>query len=157
VTVTARLPRVPAAVAGLAALAVIAGCAASSSSGSSSSSSSSDKLEAERQADAPAILVECVIERGSVLGSFTQSMVRAPWISEDRVAITQANAPEFAAWYRAHDSVAVAGKSLAAWQQWSAQNDKLPAAVCGPDASDPSGMQHEVFAGDLAAGNPWGN
>ena len=114
-------------------------------------------LEAERQADAPAILVECVIERGSVLGSFTQSMVRAPWISEDQVAITQANAPEFAAWYRAHDSVAVAGESLAAWQQWSARSDKLPAAVCGPDATDPSGMQHEVFSGDPAAGNPWGN
>jgi hypothetical protein len=150
---TARLPRAPAAVAGLAVLAALAGCASSSSS----SSGSSDKLEGERQADAPAILVECVIERGSVLGSFTQSMLRAPWISADKVAITQANAPEFAAWYRAHDSVAVAGQSLSAWQQWSARSDKLPAPVCGPDASDPSGMQHEVFAGDPAAGNPWGN
>lgn len=146
---TARLPRVPVAVAGLAMLAAIAGC--------SSSSGSSGKLEAERQADAPAILVECVIERGSVLGSFTQSMARAPWISADQVAITQASAPQFDAWYRAHDSVAVAGKSLSAWQQWSAQNNKLPAAVCGPDASDPSAMQHEVFSGDSAAGNPWGN
>jgi hypothetical protein len=149
---TARLPRAPAAVAGLAVLAALAGCASSSSS-----SGSSDKLEAERQADAPAILVECVIERGSVLGSFTQSMLRAPWISADKVAITQANAPEFDAWYRAHDSVAVAGQPLSAWQQWSARSDKLPAPVCGPDASDPSGMQHEVFAGDPAAGNPWGN
>jgi hypothetical protein len=146
---TAGWPRVAAAVAGLAVLAAIAGC--------SSSSGSSGKLEAERQADAPAILVECVIERGSVLGSFTQSMVRAPWISADRVAITQANASAFDAWYGAHDSVMVAGKSLSAWQQWSAQNDKLPAAVCGPDASDPSAMQHEVFSGDPAAGNPWGN
>jgi hypothetical protein len=34
---------------------------------------------------------------------------------------------------------------------------KLPAAVCGPDASDPSAMQHEIFSGDPAAGNPWGN
>jgi hypothetical protein len=132
----------------LAVLAAMAGC--------SSSSSSSGKLEAERQADAPAILVECVIERGSVLGSFTQSMVRAPWISADQVAITQANAPAFDAWYRTHDSVTVAGKSLSAWQQWSAQNDKLPPAVCGPDASDPSAMQREVFSGDSAAGNPWG-
>jgi hypothetical protein len=149
---TAGSPGVPAAVAGLAVLAALTGCASSSSS-----SGASDKLEAERLADAPAILVECVIERGSVLGSFTQSMLRAPWISADRVAITQANAPEFDAWYRAHDSVAVAGKSLSAWQQWTAQNNKLPAAVCGPDASDPSGMQHEVFSGDPAAGNPWGN
>lgn len=149
---TAGLPGVPAAVAGLAVLAALAGCASSSSS-----SGSSDKLAAERQADAPAILVECVIERGSVLGSFTQSMLRAPWISADRVAITEANAPEFDAWYQAHDSVAVAGKTLSAWQQWSAQNNKLPAAVCGPDATDPSGMQHEVFSGDPAAGNPWGN
>jgi hypothetical protein len=53
--------------------------------------------------------------------------------------------------------VAVAGKTLSAWQQWSAQNNKLPAPVCGPDATDPSGMQHEVFSGDPAAGNPWGN
>lgn len=144
--------RVPAAVAGLAVLAALAGCASSSSS-----SGASDKLEAERQADAPAILVECVIERGSVLGSFTQSMLRAPWISANRVAITEANAAEFDAWYQAHHSVAVAGKTLSAWQQWSAQNNKLPAAVCGPDATDPSGMQHEVFSGDPAAGNPWGN
>jgi hypothetical protein len=69
-----------------------------------------------------------------------------------------ARLPHAPAWYRAHDSVAVAGQPLAAWQQqWSAKNDKLPTAVCGPDASDPSGMQHEVFAGDPAAGNPWGN
>jgi hypothetical protein len=85
---TAGLPGLPAAVAGLAVLAALAGCASSSSS-----SGASDKLEAERQADAPAILVECVIERGSVLGSFTQSMLRAPWISADRVAITEATAP----------------------------------------------------------------
>jgi hypothetical protein len=149
VNTTARSPRVTAAVAGLAALAAITGC--------SSSSGSSGKLEAERLADAPAILVECVIERGSVLGAFTGSMTRAPWISADRVAITQANASAFDAWYQAHDSVKVAGKSLSAWQQWSAQNDKLPADVCGPDASDPSAMQHEVFSGDPATGNPWGN
>jgi hypothetical protein len=149
VNTTARLPRVPAAVAGLAVLALIAGC-------SSSSSGSSGKLEAERQADAPALLVECVIERGSVLGAFTQSMAGASWISTDQVAITPANAPEFNTWYQAHDSTAVAGKSLAAWQQWSAQNDKLPAGVCGPYASDPSVLQDKVFSGDSAAGDPWG-
>lgn len=143
-----RLAWVPAA-AGLAMLAALAGC--------SSSSSSSDRLEAERQADAPAILVECDIERGEVLGSFTQSMRGAPWISQDHVAITQANVSAFNAWYQAHDSVVVRGKSLADWQQWSAKNDKLPAAVCGPDASDPSALQHRVFSGDPAAGNPWGN
>jgi hypothetical protein len=82
-------------------------------------------------------------------------MVRAPWISADHVVITQANASEFNAWYQAHDSVVVAGKSLSAWQQWSAKDDKLPAAVCGPDSTDPSAMQHEVFSGDSAAGNPW--
>jgi hypothetical protein len=147
VNTAGRSPRV--AVAGLAAVAAVAGC--------SSSSGSSGQLESERLADAPAILVECVIERGSVLGSFTGSMTRAPWISADRVAITPANAAAFDAWYRAHDSVTVAGKSLADWQQWSAQNDKLPADVCGPDASDPSALQHEVFSGDPAAGNPWGN
>jgi hypothetical protein len=152
VNATAWSPRVTAAVAGLAALTGLTGL-----TGCSSSSGSSGKLEAERQADAPAILVECVIDRGLVLGSFTRSMVRAPWISADRVAITQANASAFDAWYQAHDSVKVAGKSLSAWQQWSAQNDKLPADVCGPDASDPSAMQHEVFSGDPAAGNPWGN
>ena len=155
VSMSARLPQVPAAVAGVAVVAVIAGCASSSSG--SSSSGSSGQLEAARLADAPAILVECVIERGSVLGSFTRSMLRVPWISDDRVAITKANAPEFETWYRAHDSVAVAGQSLADWQQWSARNDKLPAAVCGPDATSPSGMQREVFSGDPAAGNPWGN
>ena len=141
------LPPVPAAVAAITVLAAIAGC--------SSSSGSSGNPEAKRQADAPAILVECVIQSGSVLGSFTESMLRAPWISHDQVAITQANAPAFEAWYQAHDSVTVAGKSLAAWQHWSAHNDKLPAAVCGPDASDPSAMQHKVFSGDSAAGDPW--
>ena len=151
---TVRSPKIPAGLAVLAALAALAGCA--SSSGASGTSGSSGQLEAARQADAPAILVECVIERGSVLGSFTQSMVRAPWISADRVAITPASAPAFDAWYRAHDSVTVAGKSLSAWQRWPAQNDKLPAGVCGPDASDPSAMQHEVFSGDPAAGDPWG-
>jgi hypothetical protein len=154
VNTTAKSPLVPAVVAGLAVLAAIAGCASSSSS--SGKLDSSGKLEAGRLADAPAILVECDVERGEVLGSFTQSMAGASWITHDQVAITQANAAEFSTWYQAHDSVKVGGKSLSAWQQWSAQNDKLPAAVCGPDATDPSVIQHKVFAGDPAAGNPWG-
>ena len=45
--------------------------------------------------------------------------------------ITAGTVTKFDAWYQANDGISVAGKTLPEWTQWTAANDKLPAAVCG--------------------------
>ena len=84
------------------------------------------------------------------------STTRTPWLKDTGVTITPSNAAAFDAWYRSVSGDKVAGKTLAAWQQWSAQNDQLPAALCGADGADPSGMHKQVYADDPSAADPWG-
>jgi hypothetical protein len=118
-----------------------------------SSGSSNNQAYSERFSDAPALLTQCVLERGSLAGPFEQTADQ--WMSSGEVHITAANAAAFLTWFKAHDPESVAGKSLASWRQWSAQNNALPQSVCGSDASDPSAMQKLIFSQDSAAGDPW--
>ena len=85
------------------------------------------------------------------------SPTRAPWLRDGGVVITPSDAPAFNAWYRSVADDKVGGKSLTAWQQWSAQNDRLPTALCGPADADAGAMQKQVYADDPAAGDPWGS
>lgn len=137
--------------AGLALLACAAGCGSSSSSGSSN-------LTAERKADAPALIVDCVVVRG-LTSTVLSSVGRASWVTNLGVQITPSNEASFNSWYQAHKSATVAGQALAQWQQSSAQSGKLPGAVCGAsglNGMSASDLQKQVFAKDPAAGDPWG-
>jgi hypothetical protein len=136
------------AAAGLALLAVAAGC----------SSGPSAATLAQRRVDAAALLADCVLLRDLLPGPAEASLspTRTPWLKDTGVTITPSDVAAFDAWYRGVSGNRVGGKTLAAWQQWSAQSDRLPAALCGSGGADPSGMQKQVYAADPAAGDPWG-
>lgn len=118
-----------------------------------SSGSGDNQAYSQRFADAPALLTQCVIERDSLpIGASAEQ-----WFSraDEAIHITGSTAASFLAWFNTHDSGVVAGKSLASWRQWSAQNNALPTSVCGSDAADPAGMQEQIFSQDPFAGTPW--
>lgn len=132
------------AVAGLA----VAGC----------SSGPSGATLTQRRADAAGLLANCALLRNLLSGPAETSLspARTPWLTVTGVTITPSDVAAFDTWYRGVSGDRVGGKTLADWQQWSAQNDQLPAALCGSDGQDPSGMQKQVYAADPAAGDPWG-
>lgn len=134
---------------GLALLVVAAGC----------SSGPSAATLAQRRADAAPLLAECVLEENLLAGPAEESLspTRTPWLRDGGVLITPSDAPAFNAWYRSVAGDKVRGESLTAWQQWSALNDRLPAALCGSDGAAPGAMQKQVYADDPAAGDPWGS
>lgn len=134
---------------GAALVAWIAGC------GSASPSASQQR---QRQADAPALITDCMVLHGLGMGPLLSSIRRENWLSGTGVQITPSNEAAFNTWYQAHKSDTLEGKTLAQWQQSTAQDGKLPAALCGPNGL--SGMsayqlQKAVFAKDPAVGNPW--
>jgi len=147
-----RRPRIPAllhATTGLALLVLAAGC----------SSGPSAATLAQRRADAAPLLAECVLEKNLLAGPAEESLspTRTPWLRDGGVVITPSDAPAFNAWYRSVADDKVGGKSLTAWQQWTALNDRLPTALCGSADADPGAMQKQVYADDPAAGDPWGS
>jgi hypothetical protein len=108
-----------------------------------------------RLADAPALLVQCMIDQGT-LGRSDSVFTGSPaWLHGGDIVITPATAAKFNTWYQANDAISVAGKDLNAWTQWAAANDTLPSRVCGTSVSAPA-LQRQVFGRDPAAGDPWG-
>ena len=144
----------------------------------------------QRLADAPALLVQCAIDRAGLRPAAGQD-----WLHDGKVSITSTNAADFSAWWRRHETpgpypetFVIDGhrthylafgatwvmkngqwapqhtartdpiaeqESLYGWATWSAQNDRLPAAVCGTSVTARQ-LQAQVFAGSPDAGNPWG-
>lgn len=148
---------------GVALLAGAAGCgsAPAGSSGSPSgggSPSASSSQTAQRQADAPALVVDCVVVRGLPLSTGLSSIGRPSWMTSLGVQITPANQAEFNSWYQAHQTATVAGQSLAQWQQATVTSGKLPSQICGANGLNGmsvSDLQKQVFAKDPAVGDPW--
>lgn len=145
-------------------LGLTAGCTSSSSTTPSPSPSTtsaapipSDSATASlRSADAPALIVQCVLNKGLMkppTGLVTPSG-ETPWLQGKRVVITAKNDATFNDWYSGNDALVIAGKQLMQWAQSLASSGKLPTAVCGSSTSA-SDLQKEVFANDPAARNPW--
>jgi hypothetical protein len=108
-----------------------------------------------RLTDAPALLVQCMLNQGT-LGRSDSIFAGPPaWLRDGDIVITPATAANFNTWYQGNDAISVAGKDLTAWTQWAAANDTLPPGVCGTSVSAP-GLQEQVFGKDPAAGDPWG-
>lgn len=108
-----------------------------------------------RLADAPALLVQCMLNQGT-LGRSDSIFAGPPaWLHGGSIVITPATAANFNTWYQANDAISVAGKDLTAWSQWAAANNMLPSGVCGASASAPA-LQKQVFGKDPAVGDPWG-
>jgi hypothetical protein len=108
-----------------------------------------------RLADAPALLVQCMLDQGT-LGRSDSIFTGPPaWLRGGNIVITPATAAKFDTWYQANNAISVAGKNLTEWSQWAAANNMLPAGVCGTSASAPA-LQEEVFGKDPGVGDPWG-
>ena len=143
---------------GAALVAGAAGCGSSPAGGGASPSpSGSTDQTAQRRADAPALIVDCVVVRG-LTSTVLSSVGRASWVTSLGVQVTPSNEASFNSWYQAHQNDTVAGQTLAQWQQSAAQTGKLPSEVCGAgglNGMSASELQKEVFAKDPAAGDPW--
>jgi hypothetical protein len=108
-----------------------------------------------RLSDAPALLVQCMLDQGT-LGRSDSIFAGPPaWLRGGNIVITPATAAKFTTWYQANVAITVAGKDLGEWARWAAANDKLPEGVCGTSVSAHA-LQRQVFGKDPAAGNPWG-
>jgi hypothetical protein len=135
-----------------------AGCGSPPAGGASPSPSGTSNQTARRQADAPALIVDCVVVRG-LTSPVLSSVGRASWVTSLGVQLTPSNQAAFGSWYQAHKNDTVAGQTLARWQQSAVQSGQLPSAVCGAsglNGMSASQLQKQVFAKDPAAGQPWG-
>ncbi|MBV8430417.1 MAG: hypothetical protein JO244_04600 [Solirubrobacterales bacterium] len=113
-----------------------------------------DQAAQFRLSDAPALLVQCMLDQGT-LGRSDSIFTGPPaWLRGGNIVITAATAATFDTWYQANVAITVAGKDLSEWARWAAANDKLPEGVCGTSVSA-SALQRQVFRKDPAAGNPW--
>jgi hypothetical protein len=138
-----------------AATAVLLACAATAcSSATPIPSPTASQADQFRLSDAPALLVQCMLNQGT-LGRSDSIFSGAAWLHGGSIIITPATFTEFSTWYQANDAITVGGKDLSEWAKWAAANDQLPAAVCGTSTSA-SVLQRQVFRKDPAAGNPWG-
>jgi hypothetical protein len=107
-----------------------------------------------RASDAPALLVQCMLDQGT-LGQADSVFSGPPsWLRGADIVITPASVTKFNTWYRVNGGITVAGKDLTEWTQWAASNDQLPPAVCGTSVTAHA-LQKKVFGKDPAAGNPW--
>ena len=107
-----------------------------------------------RAADAPALLVQCMLDQGTLGRSDAVFSGPPAWLHDGNILITPSTVTKFDAWYQANHAITVAGQDLTAWTAWAAANDELPPAVCGTSASA-SALQKQVFGKDPAAGDPW--
>jgi hypothetical protein len=108
-----------------------------------------------RLADAPALLVQCMLNQGTLERSDSIFTGPPAWLHGGSIVITPATAATFDTWYQDNDAISVAGKDLTEWSQWAAANNMLPAGVCGTSASAPA-LQEQVFGKDPGVGDPWG-
>jgi len=130
------------------------GASSSASSASSTTSAGGGQADALRLADAPALLVQCLLDRGTMKPSDAAFAGQSTWLHGANIILNSTSASQFTAWFGGHDGSTVAGQTLVYWTQWAAAHDQLPAPVCGSNVSAAT-LQKRVFAQDPAAGQPW--
>jgi hypothetical protein len=108
-----------------------------------------------RLSDAPALLVQCMLDQGTLGRSDSIFSGPPAWLRGGNIVITPATATRFHTWYQVNNAITVAGKDLSGWARWAAANDKLPPGVCGTSVSARA-LQRQVFGKDPAVGDPWG-
>jgi hypothetical protein len=130
--------RVPAlaAVAALAcaATACSSGAAGTTPAGGSSASPTATPTASQaalrRQAEAPALVSQCALDRGIIKAALPSSLGH-----DGRIKPGIGDTPTFVGWYNNVSSVTVGNQQLLAWTEWAVTNAKLPPAVCGTSAS----------------------
>jgi hypothetical protein len=109
--------------------------AACSSSTPQPKATSTVPASAQRYLSAPALLVQCAFDHGTLeLPAGPSSDY--PWLRGKKIVLDSSGQAGFTSWYQRHASgVTIGGKTIASWAFWAADNDRLPAAVCGPAVS----------------------
>jgi hypothetical protein len=134
--------------------ALTAGC---SSSSNPTPSPTGTALAADRLVDATALIVQCALTRGLMKPPTGLNIPpgMTPFVKGTKLVITSANSSTFNEWYAGIVGMTIAGQEIEDWVEETASSGKLPAAVCGTFVTA-SALQKQVFAGDPAAGDPWG-
>lgn len=136
--------------------AVLLACTATAcSSATPIPSATSNQAAQFRLSDAPALLVECMLNQGTLGRSDSIFSGPPAWLRDGNIVITPTTVTNFNTWYQVNSAITVAGKDLNEWARWAAANDKLPSGVCGTSISARA-LQMQVFGKDPAAGDPWG-
>jgi hypothetical protein len=133
------MTRVPAVVAGVVLACAATACGSSSghagapaggSSTSAGATPTASQAALRRQAEAPALISQCALDRGIVKVALPSSLGR-----NGKIKPGIGDTPAFVSWYNNVSSVTVDNQQLLAWTEWAVTNAKLPSAVCGTSAS----------------------
>ncbi|HEX3516037.1 MAG TPA: hypothetical protein VHT26_18765 [Trebonia sp.] len=107
-----------------------AGASAGGPSVSSAATPTASQAELRRQAEAPALISQCALDRGIVRAALPSSLGH-----DGKIKPGIGDTPTFVGWYDNVSSVMVDNQLLFAWTAWAVANAKLPPAVCGTSAS----------------------
>lgn len=133
------MTRAPALIAVTALACALAACGsehAGTSAGGSTTSASPTTTPAagqaalRRQAEAPALISQCALDRGLIKAALPSSLGH-----DGRINSGIGDTQKFMSWYNDVSSVLVDKQQIFAWTEWAVTNDKLPSAVCGASAS----------------------
>jgi len=139
-----------------AATGLLLACAAAACSSATPIPSATGSQAAQfRLSDAPALLVQCMLNQGTLGRSDSIFSGPPAWLRDGSIVITPTTVVKFDTWYQVNGAITVAGKDLTEWAKWAAANDELPSGVCGTSISARA-LQKQVFGKDPAAGDPWG-
>jgi hypothetical protein len=94
-----------------------------------------------RQAEAPALVSQCALNRGIIKASLPSSLGR-----EGKINPGIGDTPAFVSWYNNISPVMVDNQQLFAWTEWAVTNARLPPAVCGTSASATQ-LARQLFPG----------
>ena len=107
-----------------------AGTPAGGSSASSSATPTASQAALRRQAEAPALISQCALDRGIIRAALPSSLGH-----DGEIKPGIGDTPAFVGWYNNVSSVMVDNQLLFAWTEWAVANARLPSAVCGMSAS----------------------
>jgi len=107
-----------------------AGTPAGGPSASSSATPTASQAALRREAEAPALISQCGLDRGIIKTALPSSLGH-----DGKIKPGIGDTPAFLGWYYNVSSVTVDNQLLFAWTDWAVASAKLPSAVCGTSAS----------------------
>jgi hypothetical protein len=117
------------------------GAPAGGSSTSAAAMPTASQAALRRQAEAPALISQCALDRGIVKAPLPWSLGR-----DGKIKPGIGDTPDFLGWYSNVSTVTVGNQQLLAWTEWAVTNAKLPSAVCGTSASATQ-LARQLFPG----------
>jgi hypothetical protein len=107
-----------------------AGASAGGAPASASATPTASQAALRRQAEAPALVSQCALDRGIVKAALPSSLGH-----DGKIKPGIGDTPNFISWYNNLTPVTVGSQQLFVWTEWAVTNARLPSAVCGTSAS----------------------